>query len=79
MAGQAAGMSESIDPEDTISYDDTRDQHDRERDGVGSMRDTDEEQGDEVEVTDQMELDTEAAREAGADLDRIGGETPRLD
>jgi hypothetical protein len=51
----------------------------RERDGVSSMRDTDEEQGDEEEVTDEFDLDQAAAQESGADLDRLGGETPRLD
>jgi hypothetical protein len=72
-------MPESIDPADTVSYDDTRDQFSRDRDGVGSLRDTDEEQGDEVEVTDDLDLDQTAAREVDADLDRVGGETPRLD
>jgi hypothetical protein len=72
-------MTESIDPEDIVSYDDTRDQHDRDRDGVASMRDVEEEQGDEAEVTDQMDLDSVAAKEVDADLDRVGGETPRLD
>ena len=72
-------MSESIDPEDLVSYDDIRDQPERERDGVASLRDTDEEQGDEDELLDEMNLDVAAAREAGVDLDRIGGETPRLD
>jgi hypothetical protein len=72
-------MSESIDPADTESYDDNRDQPDRERDGVASLRDTEEEQGDEDEVTDRFDLDRTAAEEADAELDRIGGETPRLD
>jgi hypothetical protein len=72
-------MSESIDPADTESYDDVRDQHDRDRDGVASLRDTEEEQGDEDEVTDEFDLDQIAAQEVDAELDRIGGETPRLD
>lgn len=72
-------MTESIDPADTVSYDDTRDQQDRERDGIASLRDTEGEQGDEDEVTDEFDLDQTAARETGADLDRLGGETPRLD
>jgi hypothetical protein len=72
-------MSESINPADTESYDDVRDQHGRERDGVASLRDTEAEQGDEEEVTDEFVLDQTAAQEADADLDRIGGETPRLD
>ncbi|MBV9487725.1 MAG: hypothetical protein JO246_16955 [Frankiaceae bacterium] len=72
-------MSESIDPADTVSYDAVTDDEARDRDGVDSLRDTEAEQGDETEVTDRMALDSEAAREADADLDRIGGETPRLD
>lgn len=72
-------MSESIDPEDTVSYDDVRDQHERERDGVGSLHDAEGEQGDEEEVMDRMDLDQTAARETDTELDRIGGETPRLD
>jgi hypothetical protein len=71
-------MTESIDPADTESYDEIRDRPDRERDGVASLRDAEAEQGDE-EVTDSFDLDQTAADEADADLDRIGGETPRLD
>jgi hypothetical protein len=72
-------MSESIDPEDTVSYDDVRDQHDRDRDGVASLHDAEGEQGDEEEVVDRMDLDQTAAQETDTELDRIGGETPRLD
>lgn len=72
-------MSESIDPDDVTSYDDVRDQPDRDQDGVGSLRDAEGEQGDEDEVVDRMDLDQNAAQEAGVDLDRIGGETPRLE
>jgi hypothetical protein len=77
--GYGGGMSESIDPADTVSYDDVRDQADRERDGVASLRDTEEEQGEEAEVDDEMVLDQTEAHELGIDLDRVGGETPRLD
>jgi hypothetical protein len=70
-------MTESIDPADTESYDDVSDP--RDRDGAASLRDTDEEQGDESAVTDGFVLDRAAAEESGADLDRIGGETPQLD
>jgi hypothetical protein len=77
--GQAGGMSESIDPEDVVSYDDVRDQHDRERDGVASLHDAEGEQGDEAEVTDRMDLDQDEATELEVGLDRLGGETPRLD
>ena len=72
-------MTESIDPADTVSYDDVRERHDRDQDGVASLRDVDAEQGDEDEVVDQMDLDQSAAQEGDVDLDRIGGETPRLD
>jgi hypothetical protein len=71
--------SESIDPADTVSYDDVRDQAARDRDGVTSLRDTEEEQGDENEVTDDFDMDQDEAKELGIDLDRTGGETPRLD
>jgi hypothetical protein len=71
--------SESIDPEDTVSYDDVRDGAGRDRDGVASLRDTEEEQGDEAELTDDFDLDQDEAKELGVNLDRTGGETPRLD
>ena len=69
--------SESIDPEDVISYDDVS--NDRDRDGVASLHDAEAEQGDEEEVTDAFDLDSEEARELGGNLDRLGGETPELD
>jgi hypothetical protein len=72
-------MTESIDPADTVSYDDVRDQAARDNDPVASLRDTEEEQGDEAEVTDDFDLDQTAAKESGTDFDRLGGETPRLD
>ncbi|HTR69364.1 MAG TPA: hypothetical protein VMH41_03955 [Mycobacteriales bacterium] len=68
--------SESIDPEDVVSYDAIPD---RERDGVTSLRDTEAEQGDEEYLDDSFELDTEEARDLDVGLDRLGGETPRLD
>jgi hypothetical protein len=71
--------NESIDPADTVSYDDVRDEAKRDRDGVGSLRDTEAESGDEEEVADDFVLDQTEAHELGADLDRAGGETPRLD
>jgi hypothetical protein len=72
-------MSESIDPADIVSYDAVRDTDSRERDGVASLHDAEGEQGDEAEVDDRMDLDQTAAHETGADLDRVGGETPQLD
>ncbi len=72
-------MTESIDPADTTSYDDIRDQPGRDRDGVDSLHDADSEQGDETEVTDDFDMDLAEAEELGVNLDRIDGETPRLD
>jgi hypothetical protein len=71
--------SESVDPEDTVSYDEVRDDPERERDGVRSLHDAEAEQGDEDGIDDAFVLDQEEARELGADVDRVGGETPRLD
>lgn len=70
---------EPIDRGEIISLDDVRDEARRDRDGVSSLRDTEAEAGDEDEVTDKFELDSVEARELGVDLDRTGGETPRLD
>jgi hypothetical protein len=77
--GQAEGMSESINPEDVASYDDVSDQPARNSDPVSSLRDTEEEQGDETETTDDFDMDSEEAQELGVNLDRVDGETPRLD
>ena len=71
--------SESIDPDDIDSLDGLRDELDRDRDGVGALRDTEAEAGDEEEITDSFDLDVDEARELGANLDRVDGETPELD
>jgi hypothetical protein len=71
--------NESIDPADITSYDDVRDQAARDRDGLSSLRDTEAESGDELELTDAYDLDQVEAAELGIALDRTGGETPRLD
>jgi hypothetical protein len=71
--------NESIDPADTVSYDDVGDEATRDRDGVGSLRDTEAESGDEDGVNDSFDLDQTEAHEVGVDLDRAGGETPHLD
>ncbi len=71
--------SESIDPADVVSYDEIRDAPDRDRDGVRSLHDTEAEQGDEDGIDDAFELDQDEARELGGNVDRVGGETPRLD
>lgn len=71
--------SESVSPDDTISYDEVEERIDREQDGASSYHDIEAEAGDEEEVEDSFLLDEEAARESGVNLDRIGGETPELD
>jgi hypothetical protein len=50
----------------------------RDRDGVASMRDTEEEQGDEAEVDDLYVFDEKAAREVGADFTGDQRDEPRL-
>lgn len=44
-------------------------QWDRDRDGVGSLRDTEAEAGDEEEITDTYSLDEREARDLGVALD----------
>jgi hypothetical protein len=72
-------MAESIDRADMVSLDEFRDEVRRDRDGVSSLRDTEAESGDEDELVDRFDLDSYEAKELGVDLDRTGGETPRLD
>ncbi|HEY0869994.1 MAG TPA: hypothetical protein VGD55_06330 [Acidothermaceae bacterium] len=60
---------------DDISLDAPR--FDRDRDG--DLRDTDEEQGDEIELDDLFDLDETEAREVDADVDGDAGDEPRLD
>jgi hypothetical protein len=52
---------------------------DRDRDGVGSLRDTEEEQGDESELDDLFDVDESEARESDAELDGDPFDEPRLD
>jgi hypothetical protein len=52
---------------------------DRERDGVSSLHDVDEEQGDEAEVDDLFTLDETGAREVDADFTGDQRDEPRLD
>jgi hypothetical protein len=68
--------NESIDPEDVVSYDATPNP---DQDGVASLHDAEAEQGDEEYLADEFELDASEARDLNVDLDRVGGETPRLD
>lgn len=51
----------------------------RDQDGVASLRDTDEEQGDDEELDDLFDVDEREAREADADLDGDPSDEPRLD
>jgi len=41
----------------------------RDQDGVGSLRDTEAEAGDEEELVDEFDMDDREARELGVDLD----------
>ena len=50
----------------------------RDRDGVTSLRDTDEEQGDEAEVDDLYVFDETAAREVDADFTGDQRDEPKL-
>lgn len=43
--------------------------HGRDQDGVGSLRDTEAESGDEEELVDDFDLDDREAKELGVDLD----------
>jgi len=70
-------MSENEPADDEISLDAPR--ADRDRDGVASMRDVEEETGDEIELDDQFDLDETEARELGADFPGDQREEPRLD
>jgi hypothetical protein len=57
----------------------TDSQTERDRDGVASLRDTQEESGDEEEVDDTFDLDEREAREVGVALDGGTDDEPRLD
>ena len=65
------------DPEDDVSLDAVL--ADRERDGVGSLHDTEAEAGDESELTDLFDIDRAEAQELGVDLDRADGGESQLD
>ncbi len=68
---------ESISGDEIISLDAPR--HNRDRDGVDSLRDTDAEQGDESELDDLFDLDEREARETATDLDGDPSDEPQLD
>ena len=68
---------ESISGDEIISLDAPR--HNRDRDGVESLRDTDAEQGDEAELDDLFVLDEREARDSATDLDGDPSDEPHLD
>jgi hypothetical protein len=69
--------NDAIDGDDTVSLD--APVGDRDRDGVGSLRDVESEQGDEAEVDDLFVLDEIAAREVGVDFNGDQRDEPTLD
>jgi hypothetical protein len=62
-----------IDPESLADNDEAPDvdlaHADQDQDGVGSLRDTEAETGDESEIGDDFDMDDREARELGVDLD----------
>jgi hypothetical protein len=70
-------MELTMSENDDISLDAPR--FNRDQDGVASLRDTDEEQGDDEELDDLFDVDESEAREADADLDGDASDEPRLD
>jgi len=69
--------NESISGDEIISLDAPR--HNRDRDGVDSLRDTDAEQGDEAELDDLFDLDEREARDTATHLDGDPSDEPHLD
>ena len=61
-----------------VSIEGTRGKPDRDQDGVAALQDVEAEQGDEAEVDDDFDLDTQEAHEAGVHLDPVADEEPRL-
>ena len=61
-------------PDDPLAEDVARD-----RDGIGSLHDTEAEAGDEEEVGDDFDIDDREARELGVQLDEVDDSEPRLD
>jgi hypothetical protein len=67
------------DDEDVSSVDAIDPDLQRDRDGVGALRDVEAEAGDDEEVVDALDLDTREAQELGARLDEPDEPEPRLD
>jgi hypothetical protein len=65
--------------DDDASPDDPLAEVSRDRDGVGSLHDTEAEAGDEEEVGDDFDIDEREARELGVQLDRGDDSEPTLD
>jgi len=66
--------------DDVVSVEESTDSEaQRDRDGVASLRDTQEESGDEDELADTFDLDEREAREVGVELDGGVGNESRLD
>ena len=66
--------------DDVVSVQESTDSEaQRDRDGVASLRDTQEESGDEDELADTFDLDEREAREVGVELDGGVGNESRLD
>jgi hypothetical protein len=69
----------SFGPEDDVDSIEASLESQRDRDGVGSLRDTEAESGDEEELDDLFNLDERAAREVGGEFDGGTGNEPVLD
>lgn len=73
MSTEVDAGSDDLDPFDDQGLRDGKDQ-----DGVRSLRDLQEESGDEDEVDDIFAMDRREAGQAGVDLDRSGGSESSL-
>jgi hypothetical protein len=72
-------MTDRWEDSDERSIEELKDLRGRDQDGVDGLHDVEAEAGDESELDDSFDLDSDEAHELGVDLDRVGGETPRLD
>jgi hypothetical protein len=72
-------MNDRWEDSDERSIEELKDLRGRDQDGVDGLHDIEAEAGDEAELDDSFDLDRDEAHELGVDLDRVGGETPRLD
>ena len=72
-------MTDRWEDSDERSIEELKDLRGRDQDGVEGLRDVEAEAGDEAELDDSYDLDSDEARELGVALDRLAGEIPRLD